>query len=52
MRHAVMVALVAMRALPRREGRLVPRTTRAVAGAMMAWLDRRRRRIDTAGAPS
>jgi len=46
MRHVVMVTMLTMNAVPRQARNVVPRTTRAVAGAVMAWLDRRRRRID------
>ena len=43
MRHALLVTMLAMKAVPTSG---VPRTTRALAGVVMAWLDRRRRRID------
>ena len=49
MRHALLVTMLAMKAVPTNSA--VPRTTRALATAVMAWLDRRRRRIDD-GSPA
>lgn len=46
MRHAVMVSLVAMRSIPKRNRHVVPRATRRVAAWVLAYLDRRRRLID------
>ncbi len=45
MRQVLAVTVLAMNALPRRR-QLLPLTTRAAAGAVMAWLDRRRLKID------